>query len=405
MKPHQLLWIVLLWNEFMELLGDLDPTLVIVGIIIFTWIIWATIKNRGSKLSAEQQKIKDTYFQIRISQTKEDKLDLECFEIQIKGEINAQSDNATVQFTAKMHDEMDGKKEPILSTVKEFQSDDSITFSFSKSEKLPYANSLISEWVTVVKIPLLFLKFPKKGNRNISVIFYIADQQGNVLEKANHQISFFNKENGYLDLIKNRKKFEEVILKTALLVSDSDNEMDSSEAEIIKHWVKIRLTGYDENTRDEHKQRLNGYIKEGFSGVKNDEIDIHSVLDEINDIASDGEKYELYELCLKVASADGKAEQEELDILDDITDYLNLDRVKLQSMLEKELPINIYTSSVDNKESLVGITSDMDKKQIKKHLLKEYSKWNARVAHSDEKIREQTNEMIKIIVELREKYK
>lgn len=344
-------------------------------------------------------------FKVIIFKTKENTLDIDCFEVKIQGAINAQSNNATVQFIAKMHDETNGEKEPILSTIEEFQSDDSVVFSFQKSEELPYENTLISDWITIFKIPLLFLEFPKKGLRDISITFYIVNQQGNILEQAEHKIPFINEENGYLDALENRKKFEEVIIKTALLVSNSDGEMDNSEAEVIKHWVKTRLTGYNESVRNENKQLLNGYIKDGFNQVKNDEIDIHSILDEIHDIASDGEKYELYELCLKVASADGKAEQEELDLLDDITDYLDLDRVKLQSMLEKELPVNIYTNSIDDKESLIGITTEMDGRQIKKHLVKEYSKWNARVAHKDEKIRKQAEEMIQIIIDLREKYK
>lgn len=344
-------------------------------------------------------------FEVKISKAKEDAFDLDCFEVKIRGAIKAPSANQTVQFIARMYDETDGNKELILSTIEEFQSDDSIEFSFQKSEKLPYADNLISDWLTIFKMPLVFLEFPKKGRRDISIAFYITNKQDNILEEAEHKISFVNNENGYLDALENRKKFEEVIIKTALLVSDSDNEMDDSEASVIKYWVKTRLTGYNESIRDENKQRLNGYIKDGFSQIKNDEIDIHSILDEIHDIASDGEKYELYELCLKVASADGKAEQEELDLLDDITDYLDLDRVKLQSMLEKELPINIYTNSVDDEESLIGITSDMDNKQIKKHLVKEYSKWNARVAHKDEKIRKQAKEMTQIIVNLRQKYK
>ncbi len=388
----------------------MEALVVIIVFVIGYAIISNIIRNVSRKViaSVAPNSSFNKNFRVEVSEVsevKEDTCDLDYFEVKIKGAIKTSSANQTVQFVAKMHDETNGEKEPVLSTIEEFQSDYSVVFSFQKSEKLPYADTLISDWVTIFKMPLVFLEFPKKGRRDISITFYITNQQGNILEQAEHKISFVNKENGYLDALENRKKFEEVIIKTALLVSNSDGEMDTSEADIIKHWVKTRLTGYNESVRDENKQRLNGYIKDGFSQVKNDEIDTHDVLDEIHDIASDGEKYELYELCLKVASADGKAEQEELDLLNDITDYLNLDRVKLQSMLEKELPINIYTNKVDDEESLIGITPDMDNKQIKKHLVKEYSKWNARVAHKDETIRKQAEEMIQIIVNLRQKYK
>ena len=375
--------------------------IIFVGYLIISYIINALRKVAGV-IALHSRFSKN--FRVEISKTKKAQLDLDCFEIKIRGAINIKSDNKTVQFIAKMYDETDGKKEPVLSIVEQFQSDNSSTFYFSKSEKLSYANSLISKWALVVRIPLSFLQFPKKGERNINVVFYIADQQNNVLEKASHQISFFNKENGYLDLVENRKKIEKMIITTALLVSNSDNEMDSSEADIIKHWVKTKLTGYNESTREEHKQRLNSYIKKGFDEVKNNDIDI-SVLDNINNIASDGEKYELYELCVKVAGADKKARKEELYILKMIANLLNLDKGKLQLMQEKELPITIYTNDVDDKEGLVGIKVDMNNQQINEHLVKEYSKWNARVAHKDEEVRQQANEMIKIIIELKKKLK
>lgn len=381
---------------------------IIVWSIIIGIAVWAILKNRKKQSMLEEERIDEllqtTLFQVKILQTKEEKLDLDCFRVEIKGTIKALMDNQAVKFIAKMYDETDGKKEPVLSNIKEFQSDDSSVFSFLKKQTLPYADSIISDWIPAFFVPLVFLEFPKKGNRNISIVFYVVNQADKILEKASDKISFFNKENGYLNAIENRQKFEEVMIKIALLVSKSDNQMVSAEADVIKHWVNERLLGYNSDIKDEHKQRFNSYIKEGYSQVKNAEIDIHSTLDEINEIASVGEKYQLYELCLKVISADSKAEQEELDMLDGITDYLNLDRVKLQSILDEGL-IGIDIKPVSKKELLVGVRSNMDKEQIKKHLLKEYSKWNARVAHNDKKIRERAKEMKEIIVELREKYK
>ena len=64
--------------------------------------------------------------------------------------------------------------------------------------------------------------------------------------------------------------------------------------------------------------------------------------------------------------------------------------------------VNIY---INKHEKMLGITSDMSNDEIKKHLRKEYTKWNSRVSNSDPAIREQAEEMIKIISELRTKYK
>lgn len=84
---------------------------------------------------------------------------------------------------------------------------------------------------------------------------------------------------------------------------------------------------------------------------------------------------------------------------------MNLDKAKIQSMIEKELPITMHSEDSSNNEQLIGITSDMSKSDILKHLRQEYTKWNSRITNSDPKVQEQAKKMIEIISELRTKYK
>jgi len=123
-----------------------------------------------------------------------------------------------------------------------------------------------------------------------------------------------------------------------------------------------------------------------------------------DEILTDAQKYELFELCLNITKADGVAEPKEIKIIQNISEAINLDKVKTQLMIEKELPVTIHTGNEYNKEQMIGITTDMDNEQIKNHLRKEYTKWNSRVTNRDPEIRKQAEEMIKIISELRKIY-
>jgi tellurite resistance protein len=362
----------------------------------------------GKNITKDVLESLENEFQAKLDLTTReiDKDDIEFLNIDIKGIIRGRKEGYNAQFVINLFDITDGEREPILSLSEEYQYQDSrIFFYVSDKIEMPYIETLFQEWVTVTSIPTLFLEFPRKGERKLEIEIQIIDEETYILDKITKIITYKNEENGYLDNIDNQYKFEEALIKTALLVSASDGDMDNSEAEVIKNWVKIRLTGYNEESKDENKKRLNSYISDAYRQINNNQITINDTLQEIDTITSEGEKYELFELCLKVAGADNQADANELKILDEIANRLNLHKEKLQKMLEKELPITIHAEELGNKESMIGITPNMSEKEIKKHLRKEYTKWNARVSNADPKIREQANEMIKIIVELRAKYK
>lgn len=330
-------------------------------------------------------------------------LDIEFLTIGIQGTVNAPEDNYDVKYVLKLFD-VTKEKLPILATTEDYQYTDSRVFYFeSSSEKLPYAGTIFSEWSTIMGIPTLFLKFPRKGERKLEAEVYVIDLNNNILEKATERISFNSEESGYLDDLDNTEYFEEMAIKTAMLVSASDGTMDDNEANIVKDWIKRRLSFFNESRQAEEKSRLNGYIKDIFIDIESGDVEIDEVLEGIENIASEGEKFELFQLCLDVAEADGEADKAELKIIHDIADYIKLDRSQFRSMIEKTLPVTMHTGEASD-ESLLGIDSSMTSKEVRKHLREQYKKWNARVSSKDVKIREQAEKMIHLIAEARKKY-
>lgn len=329
----------------------------------------------------------------------------EVFHVQMRGMIDGPHDNFNAKFVVKITD-ITQNVLPILCTLEEFQSKTSTIFWYeSNLEKLPYQNSVFNNWATTIKIPKTFLIFPRSGNRIIKFNVYVVNEFDNILAETSIEETYYNKNLGYEEKSENRELFEEMIIKTGMLVGASDGNIGEDEAKIIKEWAKKRVASYtDEDYQNEVKIKLNNYIKEAYEEIENDSINIYEILEGIDHIATEGEKFELLEICLDIAKADGKADEKELKIINDIAKYIDLDQKQFRSMVEKALPITIHTSKA-NENDILGISPEMDKEEINKHLREEYKKWNSRVASSDPTIREQAEKMIHLIAEARKKYK
>ncbi len=371
---------------------------VIIPLFIYYLIIRGSVYDRQIEESVFKAKVRDDKIEVNGNT-------LDVFKIDIKGAINGPHDNFYMKFMIRMYD-VTNKEYPIFSTIEEFQEVNSRVFFYeSKMDELPYKGTLFNDWTGIIAIPKFLLEFPKKGNRRIKVeVFAIDALTRNILAKDSTEITYLAKEKGYIDRKNDIVYFEEMTIKTMMIVSASDGYMDEKEAKVIKNWVKKRISSYSEEYQSEHKEHLNKYIKEAYEEIQNGYIDIYDVLDDIENIASEGDKYELFQLCLDVAKADGEADTKELEIINEIADYIDLDEKQFRSMIEKSLPIHIHTGK-QAPEQVIGITSSMSNDEIQKHLRVAFKKWNAVVAHNDAEKREQAEEMLKIITELRSKYK
>jgi hypothetical protein len=76
---------------------------------------------------------------------------------------------------------------------------------------------------------------------------------------------------------------------------------------------------------------------------------------------------------------------------------------RLRSMEEKILPVSMHVGDADD-EGLLGLKSTMSAQEVRKHLNREYRKWNSLAGHSDPKKRDQAREMLARIAAARRKH-
>ena len=389
---------------------------IIIGIIIFLVIVGLfnsandASKNSGTNSYPNNDDNTFTNRQFSISSKKvteslsnENIEKYEFIKVFINGIINVPYDGYNTEINVFMFDVTDGKKDLILCSLDSMQYKDSTMFYYSRAMKMPYKGTVV-DMMEFIRVPSVFLQFPKSGRRDIKISVEVIGQ-GRVLESATNTLSHYVVEKGYLEKSENQKKLEETAIKMGLLVGSIDGSLDAVEGKIIKEWVSKRLYRFSDSNQEKEKQRLNEYVRIGHREALSGSLSIHSLLMDIDDYADEMEKYEIYELCLKVARADETATSEELELLKDIAQLLKLNPQKIQAMTEKELPVMMHEASALTDEVKIGITSSMSSQEKKKHIMTEYRKWNRRVSNKDPQIREQAEEMIKIIAELRKKYR
>ena len=370
--------------------------IIIIGIVV--WVIIANADGGGAASSSSGEGSNSLKgFRIRVREVDEhfDGTTIKVFIVEMRGLIIAPSDgyNATTELLAT--DITTGEKEPIISAIEGLQAEDSIALGFKTSQKIPHAMSVINDWMTLVKIPIDTLTFPRSGMRTIEFFVDVGGTTASSKTTINHTCS----EAGYLDARDSRKKFEVRAVELAFSVSASDGDVDRSEAAIIKSWIQKRVAMASGDEKEAVKDRLNQAITNAYEvfregGVRN----IRDICKNLKTVSTTAECYEALELCLQVAKADGVAEQEELEMLENLAEFLELDKEKFRSIKDKYLTVSMMNNpDVVDVDQLLGLRSDMTMAEKKKHLREEFKKWNQLSEHKDPEKRKQAKEMLDLI--------
>ncbi len=107
----------------------------------------------------------------------------------------------------------------------------------------------------------------------------------------------------------------------------------------------------------------------------------------------------ILDLCLHVVRANGIATARQLTLLKNTATLLEIRWERFRCMMEKTVPACMHET--EDAEISLGVTGDMNKNQARRHLSKEYRKWNARITNSDREIQAQAEYMLELIAAAR----
>lgn len=369
--------------------------LIIIGIVVFVIIVNANDSSSSSPSSGCGSSLSNE-FKIRVRESDElfGETTIRVFIVEMRGAIIAPYDGYTATTKMFVLDVTGGEKNPIISAIDALQAKDSIALAFSTPQEIPYRMSVINDWITLVKIPIDTLTFPRSGTRKVK--FFV--DVGGTLSSSETTITHTCTELGYLDASDNRKKFEIKAVELAFSISASDGDVDRAEAAVIKSWIQKRVAMVSDSEKETVKSRLNQAITNAYEVFRDGRAhNVQNICENLKEISSTAECYEALELCLQVAKADGVAEQDELEMLENLAGFLGLDKDKFRSMKDKHLTPDMHDLELTDIDQLLGLRSDMSTAEKKKHLREESKKWNQLSEHKDSEKRQQAKEMLDMI--------
>ena len=349
--------------------------------------------------------------------------DVECFNLRIKGWINnprTYQDKIKLIFHA--YDNTDLEKDvkvglPLISNNNVFQDEKSRVFKIQTTWETT-ADTYLPNWYEFISIPCENLIPPLKGNREIMfrVIagepsldtdrgFIDAEDTKKVIHWADSTIAHKFNDLGYTEYSKNREKLESLSVEIAVAFATVEGDLQKKTLDIIKKWIVDITSNLEENKIKVRKDALSDVLKSAYKNAKAKKISVSSILNEMNNNLSKSQKYEIIELLLNIAGADDKLSEKENVLLDKIIKKLEIDEAVFSNMKNKTV-INIgeIETSRSTSESIFGIKEEMTNEEKCKLLRKNYSKWNAQTNSNNQKTKTRAKEMVKLIVQLREKY-
>jgi len=342
---------------------------------------------------------------VKLSQQQDGDEFYDAFEVEMCGSIHAprEVELATLGISIEDTTDPEAKTNSVQSIVKQWQEPDSSVFRYNaKLGKLPHQVTTISEWTSIAILRLDWLVLPRKGKRELMFMTSIFPAEGGEpLACSRCYFEYQNREYGYLDIKENIQRSKTLAVALAFTVSAADNKMYECEIELIKKWSRENIDLSETSSKE--RRKLDKALKEIITFFREgNKLNSHDICREIVAIAPLEERESILNLCLHVAQANGSVTSEELTLLKDLASWLEIESDKFREMVQKVVPVDMY--EVMDIETILGVTSDMNKEKARLRLNKEYSKWSARVTNADPEIQSQADQMLQLIADARSQY-
>ena len=346
---------------------------------------------------------------IQMTELKEGDAVYDAFAVEICGSIHAPNDTCRATLNISIQDVSDeSRAEPVLDgnpLVNSHGRTDAAEFRYvAELGRLPRQVTKLEDWTAVARLRTDGPVFPRRGKRTLQFKTSILSADGGrELAAARCNFIYDNSQTGYLDLRENAERTKVLTVALAFAVSAVDNRLYDCEIELIKRWARENVLDDTESRSDQSRSKLEKALGKTVAFfTEGNKLDVLGLCEEIVEIAPVGQRYEVLDLCLRVAKAKGSVTAEEMAMVKSLADQLEVKAGKFRDMVDKILPVEIH--EVMGVDEILGITSDMGSEKTRRHLNKEYSKWNSRVTSANPDIQSKADQMLKLIAEARGRY-
>ena len=325
-----------------------------------------------------------------------------------------------VGFVTSVLDSTGGEASPVISLVDGFKEPNSAAYQQIVDIGEIEENQGFAQWVQVgVVIPDVL--YPAEGGkRSLRFICRIIDMDNppdinlgycdssddGLLKMLVAPFEFYYEGKGYQESATHKEEARGLAIKLAMSVAMADGSLDDREGKVIKEWIIRTIAQFSGEKQKKLKELYNGALREAHSEAKSGNLSLSDITQRLEELGETPQKYEAIELCFEVMAADGVADENEIKTIKNIAEALDLDFDEIESLRDKHLiNLDISTDQQASIETILHIEQGWSKDQIKKHLTREYAKWNNRINTLNEgPERNNAQHMLHLIAEARKKY-
>ena len=206
---------------------------------------------------------------------------------------------------------------------------------------------------------------------------------------------------GYEESERDSLVAKRIAVQLALAVSAADSSVDSEEVAVVGEFIDACVSGLSDGKAAKMDQELQTALEVARRKLIDDPgaLDTSRLCSELVEVTEVQERLPILSLCLRVAGIDEAADPREVALIRDLAQKLGVERARFQALFEKSLPVQMHVES--DPWAILGIDPDSAPADRKKQLAGAFRKWNGLAGHSDPKIREQAEEMLNLITEIR----
>lgn len=319
----------------------------------------------------------------------------QLFCVRMIGRIPTPEDHFDTDVRIEITDLTDGllNPQPILSADKNFRSSDSVSFNFiTHNGIVPRKNAVLSRWVTVTQIPCHILRFACRGRRKLLFrVSVLAKHTGEILTADQKTIEYVYCADGYREIQERRIAVLKASVQLAVAASADEPDVVTVVNQTISSWLDIKAARFAPAA--ELKQMLDSI----WQDKKNNTIE--SIVEPLQAFGDHVDKLNALELSLHAAACGAVVSQEQTNTLVLMAQQLKIRKERFLLLSQKILLA--ADCEIRNPQVLLGVFDQMDEQALRKTLNEEYRKWNARVTHPDEEIRQQADRILTLIADLR----
>lgn len=379
----------------------------LVFVLIVLGVLWRIFSSRGASGGTAAGQVRP--MEGRLHHSPAGPESPERYDVQIRG-LTRVRHGSSPMATTSIVDMTSGAPQPVIAMLNEQQADDSVIFQHRMA--LGFWNSSIlgtSDWTSIAPIFPVTLRAPRSGRRTLKVLVQIHDalNEDEVFYFEALDLSVELSEIGWEEFSERRSADEAAIVRLAMGVAAASGGLHEAELGVIKAWASEQVAILEGDPRDRKKRDLNVAIREGARDASAGDISLSAEVDLLHRNGTPGGRLEAIELCLAVASADGTADRQELESINQIADRLEVDRDWFSGARDKALRgTQLEVGVADDLAALLGIDRRAPREDIRRELTAQYDRWSSRaVSLEDPARRAEAEQMLDLIARAREELK